>query len=163
VQKSAILLRYLRKISNIYSILNQKMCVHRIYSELNPNISGNLRDPDGFSAQSWLGWSRNFAKFFKNIYFVFCKIICFISRNFVSQKLQNFAKCHEIFVTKWNFWQGKIYFWISFHAKTTKKKTFISKIRKFLQGSGSVFWERIWGSGSVQKFHGSGTLIRSEQ
>jgi hypothetical protein len=52
---------------------------------------------------------------------------------------RNVAICHEIFVSKYNFLQGEIYFWTSLHSNTTKKKTFMSKIRIFLYESGSVF------------------------
>jgi hypothetical protein len=41
--------------------------------------------------------------------------------------LQNFAKYHEIFVTKLEFSQGKIHFWIFLHYTNTTKKIYFVK------------------------------------
>jgi hypothetical protein len=72
--------------------------------------------------------SRNFATF---CIVKFCKIS-------YSEILQNFAKYHEIFVTKLKFSQGKIHFWILVHFNTTKKITFMSKIHASIS---VFFWK----------------------
>jgi hypothetical protein len=78
--------------------------------------------------------SRNFAKYLFRI----SRNICFISRNFVSRKLQNFVKYREIFVTKLNF--GRVRKCLNFLPfQYTKKITFMSKVHKYLYVSGSVF------------------------
>jgi hypothetical protein len=56
-----------------------------------------------------VGWSTKFLcrEILRNIYFVFCEIIFFISRNFVSR---NILKYRENFETKLKISQGKIHF-----------------------------------------------------